>query len=391
MRQDRAQGLAWAAEQAVEHRTYAMGAVLTAFAFLEASVNEVLASAAEEQLEMGGGRGGLTAEERAALVGLQEAWPGRGPSLLERVRLVLHLLRKTPFSRGEEPFQSADVLRRLRNALLHYRPEWRAVGAGGGDDKIAKDLAHLSIAPIRSRPPATRSSRIGASATGWPRGRGRRPWPSPTASSPASASSRSTKTCPPADDRPGPGRLTLRAATGATLRRTSLTCADGTPAAPGHAGVATRPGPLRPGCHGAVLQGLVAADPAVWIADVPSVLVTLARLALGAFYFVAMAAARYRGAFSAGPPAPRTGEPTPTARTGAETPLVWWTAALDVGLPPGALADAGSFPDEVWLPLARRSAAHTPASHGFVHRLLTEAGTTLRTRGGPDTGCRAAR
>ncbi|MFE3632333.1 hypothetical protein [Streptomyces goshikiensis] len=46
--------------------------------------------------------------------------------------------------------------------------------------------------------------------------------------------------------------------------------------------------------------------------------------------------------------------------------LVWWTAALDVGLPPGALAGAGNFadlavPDEVWLPLARASAAHTPA------------------------------
>ncbi|MGW4823202.1 hypothetical protein ACWEP4_30580 [Streptomyces sp. NPDC004227] len=45
---------------------------------------------------------------------------------------------------------------------------------------------------------------------------------------------------------------------------------------------------------------------------------------------------------------------------------VWWTAALDVGLPPGALAGAGDFADlaladEAWLPLARRSAVHTPA------------------------------
>ncbi|WP_199800767.1 hypothetical protein [Streptomyces marianii] len=64
-------------------------------------------------------------------------------------------------------------------------------------------------------------------------------------------------------------------------------------------------------------------------------------------------------------PRPGTGGPAPAAITGTDTALVWWTAALDAGLPPGALADAGyftgTFPDEVWLPLARRSAAHTPA------------------------------
>ncbi|MFE1199945.1 hypothetical protein ACFW6E_45905 [Streptomyces olivaceoviridis] len=55
----------------------------------------------------------------------------------------------------------------------------------------------------------------------------------------------------------------------------------------------------------------------------------------------------------------------PVDRTAVDTEQVWWTAALDAGLPPGALADAGYFaaalPDEVWLPLARRSAAHSPA------------------------------
>lgn len=55
----------------------------------------------------------------------------------------------------------------------------------------------------------------------------------------------------------------------------------------------------------------------------------------------------------------------PADRTAVGTEQEWWTAALEAGLPPGALAGAGRFaaalPDEVWLPLARRSAAHTPA------------------------------
>lgn len=55
----------------------------------------------------------------------------------------------------------------------------------------------------------------------------------------------------------------------------------------------------------------------------------------------------------------------PLDRTSVDTEQIWWTAALEAGLPPGALAGAGDFaaslPNEVWLPLARRSAAHTPA------------------------------
>ncbi|MFC8704904.1 hypothetical protein ACFUIV_22335 [Streptomyces anulatus] len=55
----------------------------------------------------------------------------------------------------------------------------------------------------------------------------------------------------------------------------------------------------------------------------------------------------------------------PLDRTSVDTGRIWWTAALEAGLPTGALAGAGDFaaslPDEVWLPLARRSAAHTPA------------------------------
>ncbi|MDP5315569.1 hypothetical protein [Streptomyces poriferorum] len=59
-------------------------------------------------------------------------------------------------------------------------------------------------------------------------------------------------------------------------------------------------------------------------------------------------------------------EPDPAARRVLAAAARWWTAALDADLPPGALAAAGDFADTaladtVWLPLARRSAAHTPA------------------------------
>ncbi|MGW0564447.1 hypothetical protein ACWDZ4_28550 [Streptomyces sp. NPDC003016] len=58
--------------------------------------------------------------------------------------------------------------------------------------------------------------------------------------------------------------------------------------------------------------------------------------------------------------------PDPAAHRVLAAAARWWTAALDADLPPGALAAAGDFADTalddtVWLPLARRSAAHTPA------------------------------
>ncbi|MFC8863261.1 hypothetical protein BCL80_11547 [Streptomyces avidinii] len=81
------------------------------------------------------------------------------------------------------------------------------------------------------------------------------------------------------------------------------------------------------------------------------------------------AASRLLAALAARTPH-RTGSgdtpPDPAAHRALAAAARWWTAALDADLPPGALAAAGDFADTalddtVWLPLARRSAAHTPA------------------------------
>ncbi|MFF9786368.1 hypothetical protein [Streptomyces nigrescens] len=60
------------------------------------------------------------------------------------------------------------------------------------------------------------------------------------------------------------------------------------------------------------------------------------------------------------------GAAQPATEPAAAAVTVLWRAALEAGLPPGALAGAGAFAraaldDSVWLSLARRSAEHTPA------------------------------
>ncbi|MET9779183.1 hypothetical protein ABZ023_33895 [Streptomyces sp. NPDC006367] len=76
---------------------------------------------------------------------------------------------------------------------------------------------------------------------------------------------------------------------------------------------------------------------------------------------------RHAGQFTTAPRAvrPHPGTATPAARRILAAAARWWTAALDAGLPPGALAGArrlrrGAAGRGVAAP-ARRSAAHTPA------------------------------
>lgn len=40
---------------------------------------------------------------------------------MSRFELILHLLNKAPINRGAEPFQSAALVVRLRNELVHYK------------------------------------------------------------------------------------------------------------------------------------------------------------------------------------------------------------------------------------------------------------------------------
>lgn len=43
---------------------------------------------------------------------------------LSRYEIVLHLLKRPPLERNAQPFQSAALLIRLRNELVHYKSRW---------------------------------------------------------------------------------------------------------------------------------------------------------------------------------------------------------------------------------------------------------------------------
>jgi hypothetical protein len=102
----------------VRHRSYVTGAILSAAAFLEASINELY-------LELHGPR----APERSRLPRGMSSVLGRVWShadhepVLQRYQIVLTVADAERFDERRDPFIDADSLIKLRDALLYTRPD----------------------------------------------------------------------------------------------------------------------------------------------------------------------------------------------------------------------------------------------------------------------------
>lgn len=99
------------------HRGYVTGAVLSAVASLEATINELFIDAPSSP----------TYQDVDPIVSmlLKEYWEEiESASTLRKYRVALILARKARFNPGTSPYQEVGSLIQLRNALVHYKPEW---------------------------------------------------------------------------------------------------------------------------------------------------------------------------------------------------------------------------------------------------------------------------
>jgi len=108
-------------ELRTEHRAYVTGAIIVSVASLEATINEVFISATDND--------NLFKDFDPTIPKvLAEFWTWniveRKSSILEKYRCVLAVANKEAFDRGNSPYQDVDDLIQLRNALVHYKPEW---------------------------------------------------------------------------------------------------------------------------------------------------------------------------------------------------------------------------------------------------------------------------
>jgi hypothetical protein len=107
-------------ELGAEHRAYVTGAIIVSVASLEATINEVFISARDNDSLFKG-------FDPTIPKVLAEFWTWKivkSSTILEKYRCVLAVANKEAFNRGNSPYQEVDSLIKLRNALVHYKPEW---------------------------------------------------------------------------------------------------------------------------------------------------------------------------------------------------------------------------------------------------------------------------
>jgi hypothetical protein len=117
----------------VRHRAYVTASILSAVAFLEASINELYLSATGKEKLALPSFDSNTFELFAQFWQKVERYP-----VLEKYQIALLLAHKHRFDCGKPPFQNADCLVELRNTLIHYEPDWEDKGRRHG-----KLVSHL--------------------------------------------------------------------------------------------------------------------------------------------------------------------------------------------------------------------------------------------------------
>jgi len=116
----------------IQHRAYAIGAILAAVAFAEAAVNELFQDIADGHLSYAAP---LTQQARAAMDAYWRESEGRHDSIVKKYQLSLGLAGAQPLDPSAEPFQGFSLLNQLRNQLVHFRPETASAAEVQGLEK----------------------------------------------------------------------------------------------------------------------------------------------------------------------------------------------------------------------------------------------------------------
>jgi hypothetical protein len=106
-----------------EHRAYVTATIISAVAFLEASINEVFQDAFDEQTSY---VANLSSETRGLMKDFWGETEGTRKStarILEKYQCALHFANVDKFNQGKSPYQDVLLVIDLRNELVHYKPK----------------------------------------------------------------------------------------------------------------------------------------------------------------------------------------------------------------------------------------------------------------------------
>ena len=106
------------------YKAYIAGSIFAAVAFLEATINELFADAVDNPYAA---VKQLDSDVVALMANMWEELEAlKRVSTLNKFQIALTLANKERFDKGRSPYQDVQFLVALRNALVHYRPEWTA-------------------------------------------------------------------------------------------------------------------------------------------------------------------------------------------------------------------------------------------------------------------------
>ncbi len=111
-------------------------------AALESRINEIFLFAVDKNMNV------FNKYDTSKIELLSEVWPSvEQMPILTKYQIAILLSVNKKFDQGINPYQDADRLVRLRNALFHYKPEWNS--ALKGHKKLEDSLAgRFAISPF---------------------------------------------------------------------------------------------------------------------------------------------------------------------------------------------------------------------------------------------------
>jgi hypothetical protein len=117
----------------IEQRAYVTGAILSAVAFMEAAINELFQDVADNEESYISPLDGRSRDLIRAFWELS----GEKTRALEKYQMALTFCGCHQLATGAQPYQDAELVIRLRNELMHYKPE--TLG-GGAQHKLVRRL-----------------------------------------------------------------------------------------------------------------------------------------------------------------------------------------------------------------------------------------------------------
>lgn len=135
---------------------YAIACLFAVVAYLEATINELFADARDGTIDYAKQVG------EDARMDMASQWDCENfryhTCILKKFQIALELAGAPRFDKGKKPYQDVSLVVRLRNELVHYKPEWTTVypkQVGGSKNKSGCQIERSLSGKFPENPLAT--------------------------------------------------------------------------------------------------------------------------------------------------------------------------------------------------------------------------------------------